>query len=190
MSKDERRSSIINAAVEIALTKGLTGATVRAVAKAIDASPGQIHHHFASASDLRAEAFRTAINRVAVPGPDELAGMVPLDRLLSALIGEGQAFDVQTAGLWNEALAVARKDGIVRKAVRGLMEECIESIKEIIEKGQSTGDFRKDVKPGEVATRLVAVAMGLDLLASLELETRASSEEIKDLVARGLLENQ
>ncbi len=57
MTPDQRRDAIVDAALEVALVKGLASTTVRDVAAAMGTSSGLIHHYFGSMDDVLAAAF-------------------------------------------------------------------------------------------------------------------------------------
>ena len=57
LNRDQRREMILQAAMQIALAEGFTAMTVRRIATEAQTSTGQVHHHFSSASHLKAEAF-------------------------------------------------------------------------------------------------------------------------------------
>ena len=63
MNPDERRQAIVDAALAVALRKGLAGTTVRDVAAEMDTSSGLIHHYFASMDEVLAAAFETGRRR-------------------------------------------------------------------------------------------------------------------------------
>ena len=58
LNRDQRREMILQAAMQIALAEGFTAMTVRRIATEAQTSTGQVHHHFSSASHLKAEAFK------------------------------------------------------------------------------------------------------------------------------------
>src|SRR4029450_9113312 len=60
MSPPERREAIVDAALAVALVKGLASTTVRDVAAEMGTSRGLIHHYFASMDDVLAAAFEQA----------------------------------------------------------------------------------------------------------------------------------
>ena len=80
MTPEQRRDAIVDAALGVALTKGLASTTVRDVAAAMGTSSGLIHHYFESMDDVLAAAFeRVATQDLALteaamsdaPGPRE-----------------------------------------------------------------------------------------------------------------------
>ncbi len=66
LSKDERREAILQAAMRVALNDGFTGMTVRNIAAEAKVATGQVHHHFASAGELKAQAFISLIRALLV----------------------------------------------------------------------------------------------------------------------------
>ena len=57
MTPDQRRDAIVDAALAVALEKGLASTTVRDVAALMGTSSGLIHHYFDSMDDVLAAAF-------------------------------------------------------------------------------------------------------------------------------------
>ena len=57
MTPDQRRDAIVDAALGVALEKGLAATTVRDVAAAMGTSSGLIHHYFDSMDEVLAAAF-------------------------------------------------------------------------------------------------------------------------------------
>src|SRR5512134_3409832 len=57
LSPADRREAIVDAAIAVALRKGLASTTVRDVAATMGTSSGLVHHYFASMDDVLAAAF-------------------------------------------------------------------------------------------------------------------------------------
>ena len=57
LNREQRREMILQAAMHVALNEGFSAMTVRRIATEAQTSTGQVHHHFASNSHLKAEAF-------------------------------------------------------------------------------------------------------------------------------------
>lgn len=167
MNREDRRSSIVDAAMEIALSDGLSAITVRAIANALKVSPGQIHHNFESISEIKAEALRAAVLKISSPSGCKPVSDVPHQRLFEAVVGDQENWDVQAASLWNEALYIARQDQFVGKMVQTLVLAWIDQITSVVRDGQASGNFLKAESPNEIANRLAVIAMGLDRLGAL-----------------------
>lgn len=175
MKADARRAHIVEAAVEITLRDGLSAATVRAVASAMGAAPAHIHHHFPSASALRAEALRAAAERVAPFSPEKLQGLPSRRQLLIALIGDGEAADVNAIALWNDGLIAARQDDGIKAVVRAAMIDCIAALAKLIEDGQASGEFSAAADAGEAALGLMTMVMGMDQFSGLGINSSTRS---------------
>jgi AcrR family transcriptional regulator len=176
MNRDDRRASIVEAAVEIILKDGIAAATVRGVAKALDASPGQIHHHFSSADALRAEAFRTLWRRLTSGLAERLAEMPPRERLITALVGDDPDYEDALAKLWNEALAASGAEPLLQGALAEAVQEWMDVLAGAVEEGIQAGVFSPGVRPAEVARHLASFSMGMDALAGLGLPNHSEDE--------------
>lgn len=189
MKRDDRRSSIVDAAMEIALSDGLSAVTVRAIAGALKVSPGQIHHNFESISEIKAEAFRAAVLRISTLGGDKLLSAPPHEKLFEALVGNRETWDAQAACLWNEALTVAHQDSHVRGVLHTLLLEWIDQITMLVQEGQESGHFQKTDSADQIANRLVVVVVGLDRLGALnhpKYSRQAVCEKIRETIEREL----
>lgn len=60
MTPEERREAIVDAALAVAVRKGLGATTVRDVSAEMGTSSGLIHHYFDSMDDVLATAFDRA----------------------------------------------------------------------------------------------------------------------------------
>ncbi len=169
LNRNERRASIVNAAVAIILKDGIGAATVRGVAKALDAAPGQIHHHFASADALRAEAFRALWTQLTADFGERLKAMAPRDRLITALIGDVPDYKAALTRLWNDSLATSSAEPLLKSAVADAVQDWIAVLAGAIEEGVSQGIFLCKAPSWEVATHLASYCLGMDILAGLGL---------------------
>jgi AcrR family transcriptional regulator len=57
LNREARREVIMLAAMRVALQGGLGAMTVRQIAAEAGVSTGQLHHHFTSIGELKAQAF-------------------------------------------------------------------------------------------------------------------------------------
>ncbi|TYC64249.1 TetR family transcriptional regulator [Rhodobacterales bacterium] len=162
MSRKERRVAIVDAAVGLVWEKGLGAATVRAVAEALQASPGQIHHHFGSADELRAEAFREAWRRMTPALMHDLETLKPLARLAVLIAGPKNEQHVLIQRLWRDALASARMDESVRKAVREELLHWQNVIASALAEANAQGDLSQSLNEDHAAHRMLALCLGLD----------------------------
>ncbi len=163
LSKGERRAVIIDAAVDLIWDKGLGAATVRAVADAVGSAPGQIHHHFMCADDLRAEAFREAWRRMNPAIHVELNSKPPVERLTALVSGFAGEQRIVVERLWRDALASARMEPAVREAVREQLAHWRHIFIEALKEAKASGDAPDGLNVAHVAQRLMALSLGLDV---------------------------
>lgn len=173
----QRRAQIVEAALDLMVRDGLAGTTVRAVASAIGASPGQIHHHFESADALRAEAFRQFgrhLSERAAAASRDLAGM---DLLINILLCEQENMDLQLDRLMHEVVSAAHLDTLLREAVGDVMEmwrmRVADAITAMLQGCRP--DCSADVT--RMSQRLVAIAIGSDVVSGFGMG-RAFEPEI------------
>ena len=171
LSQEERRQQIVNAVVELVAQEGLTAATVRRIAQNLECSPGQIHHHFASADALRAEAVREVWRRIEPDLVELLHRHAPRQRLVTIL--SGCVADIDPAlnplltiahHLWQEAWD-SRKHPAIRNAftegIANMQREIITALKELA----NAGDLDPDTDFSVLSLTLIAASQGYDFLA-------------------------
>jgi AcrR family transcriptional regulator len=163
MDPQERREAIVEAALAVALRKGLGSTTVRDVAAQMGTSSGLIHHYFGSMDDVLAAAFE----RVA---EDDLRqtveAMAATDDPLEALavffrtyapVDKDRAFQ-----FWLDAWAEAGRRPPVRATSRRLNLAWQSLLRETIERGVAA-DRLRCVDPAAAAWRLLSLVDGLAL---------------------------
>lgn len=168
LNREDRRENILLAAMRVALDEGLSAMTVRRIASVAGVAAGQVHHHFASTSELRALAFIRLI-RVLLD-----TEVVPEDaswrqRLHSMLGSDDRGFE-RYIKLWREAQLMAMRDPEIKGAYVLTMEMWHEEAMKIIHAGQQAGEFTLSDSVESVAWRLIALVCGLDGMHVLGLE--------------------
>lgn len=170
MHKEARRAAILKAAVDLIRKDGLAATTVRSVAKAIGASPGQIHHHFASADELRAEAFR-ALWISAIPCFEaRIANLDAREKLRHLLLGDDTKEGRVVKRVWREALAIADRDEAVAQVIREGLQRWSAEISQAIQEARAAKPADPTaVAPELAAKRLIALSFGVKLLNDLQI---------------------
>lgn len=168
LNREDRRENILLAAMRVALDEGLSAMTVRRISSVAGVAAGQVHHHFASTSELRALAFIRLI-RVLLD-----TEVVPEDaswrqRLHSMLGSDDRGFE-RYIKLWREAQLMAMRDPEIKGAYVLTMEMWHEEAVKIIHAGQQAGEFTLSDSVENVAWRLIALVCGLDGMHVLGLE--------------------
>jgi len=174
LSKDERREAILQAAMRVALNDGFTGMTVRNIAAEAKVATGQVHHHFASAGELKAQAFISLIR--ALLDADVVAE--------NASWPERRSFEPYIR-LWREAQLLAARDPEIKGAYLLTMEMWHQETVDIIRAGEQAKAFTLKDTPENVAWRLIGLVCGLDGLYALsmpEMDDAAFNQHLKTLI--------
>ncbi|MCB5411023.1 TetR family transcriptional regulator C-terminal domain-containing protein [Pseudogemmobacter faecipullorum] len=154
-------------------SEGLAAATVRRIAQELGCSPGQIHHHFASAEALRAEAVRDVWARIEPILSAALAPLPPRQRLLIVLAScvEYLPDDMQPAmiaakRLWREARD-AHPGPEVRDAVAEGLGRLRSELETTLRRGIAEGEFPAGLDVRKVLLDLMTATIGYDNLTDL-----------------------
>ncbi|MGP9806202.1 TetR family transcriptional regulator [Paracoccus sp. NSM] len=182
LSRDLRRTQIINAAVELTMTEGLNAATVRRVASAISVSPGQIHHHFTSADALRAEAFRVFGQRLAQTFERDASDQPAMERALTLLDCKRSNPEIDVDRLWKEAMFASREADLVREAVRDVLVAWQDMLADALSAILAERGLQTDRELHASARRLIAMAIGSDLIADFHLRDPGDLQELQDCI--------
>ncbi|MEO3988760.1 TetR family transcriptional regulator [Pseudocitrobacter cyperus] len=160
LSKDERREEIMQAAMRVALAEGFPAMTVRRIASEASMATGQVHHHFASAGELKAQAF-IRLTRALLDANPLPEGASWRDRLCSMLGSDDGGFEPYIR-LWREAQLIAAKDPDIKEAYILTMRMWHDETTAIIREGHAAQEFTLRDEPGNIAWRLIALVCGLD----------------------------
>ncbi|EXB27476.1 bacterial regulatory s, tetR family protein [Acinetobacter baumannii 1437282] len=168
LNREQRREMILQAAMQVALNEGFSAMTVRRIATEAQTSTGQVHHHFASSSHLKAEAFIKLMQQL-----DEIENQVStanaLQRL-SLLLGCENIEQIQPyLRLWNEAEVLIDQDEEIKRAYNIAMQDWHLSIVNMINEGQAQGEFHFESNSHDIAWRLIAFVCGLEGIYKLGL---------------------
>jgi AcrR family transcriptional regulator len=163
MSPHQRREAIVDAALAVAVRKGLAATTVRDVAAEMGTSSGLIHHYFDSMDEVLAAAFervaaedlrQTEVLLEEVGDPHEL---IRAFLASYAPVGDDWAFQ-----LWLDAWAEAARRPVLREASRRLNLAWAAVLERAIRAGVANGAFRCD-DPTAAAWRILSLVDGLAL---------------------------
>ncbi len=177
-SREVRRQMILETAVNIAYQEGLSATTVRRIAQEAQIAVGQIHHHFSSADELRAEAFKLsveqALNLLIEDGKKENASC--LEMLHWCLFIENYEEAHKYSKLWKEAEVISFQDENMREAFRYVTKQWHTTIVNLLEKGALNSEFKYDRPKALIAWDFIAYSHGLDGIFALGLEEFGQKE--------------
>lgn len=161
---------ILDVAMRLALKDGLSAMTVRRIATEAQISTGQVHHHFKSASHLKAEVFTCLMNQLTM-----IEKSVETDNWYTKISISLGCEDIQQVQpylkLWNEAEVILAQDEEIQKAYNLTMEQWHTSIKDLIELGVVNKEYviQKNTNSTDIAWRLITFVCGLENICNLGL---------------------
>jgi AcrR family transcriptional regulator len=163
MSPAERREAIVDAALAVAVRKGLAGTTVRDVAAEMGSSSGLIHHYFDSMDEVLAAAFERvaehdlrATAAAMALAPDQRTAVVAFFRAYAPVEADW-AFQ-----LWLDVWSDAARRPAIRATSTRLNLEWQRLLQGTIEAGVEAGEFRCP-DPEGAAWRIMSLVDGLAL---------------------------
>ncbi|HCE8954168.1 TPA: TetR family transcriptional regulator [Raoultella ornithinolytica] len=168
LNREARREVIMLAAMRVALQGGLGAMTVRQIAAEAGVSTGQLHHHFTSIGELKAQAFVRLIREmldIQLVAEDASSR----ERLFSMLGSEDGRLDPYIR-LWREGQLLSGSDSDIKEAYLLTMSMWHEETVNIIRLGSENGEFHPDDSAENIAWRLIALVCGLDGIYALGME--------------------
>lgn len=187
LSRDERRELILEAAMRVALSDGFAGMTVRRIANEAGVATGQVHHHFSSGAELKAQAFVRVMGELL--DVDVLPESAGWRERLHAMLGSNEdGFDPYIR-LWREAQVLASKEAELKGAYLLTMEMWHEKVVAIINAGVTAGEFIRHDSTENIAWRLIALVCGLDgiyVLGMPDVDDAAFDRHLDAMIHREL----
>lgn len=183
LSKDERREEIMQAAMRVALSDGFTAMTVRRIATEAKVATGQVHHHFASAGELKSQAFIRLIRDLL--DAEVVAENASWREKLHAMLGSDDRSFEPYIRLWREAQLLAARDSEIKGAYVLTMEMWHQETVAIIRAGEQQNAFRLKDTPENIAWRLIGLVCGLDglyVLSMPEMDDAAFNRHLETLI--------
>lgn len=161
----QRREAILNAAMEVFLTKGYQLATINDIAQQAGLSVGAIYRYFPTKADLMLALVHERLGRA----PELFARMTrrtddPWERLVRCVDLFTTALRVRHPGtgrLLLVTLAEAVQHGDVRRGLHERFAGLVDYVADILAEGVARGRFRADVEPRSVAALLLSLADGV-----------------------------
>ena len=157
----------MQAAMRLALRGGFAAMTVRQIAREAQVAAGQLHHHFTSIGELKAQVFIRLIREMLdMPLVAEDASW--RERLFSMIGSEDGRLEPYIR-LWREGQVLADSDPDIKAAYLLTMNMWHAETVAIIEQGLASGEFRS-AEPADIAWRFIALVCGLDGIYALDTQ--------------------
>ncbi len=158
----EKQFEIINSAIELIAERGIQQFTIKNLAKKISKAEGAIYRHFNSKIEIllsilklfrqnKEEAFQSLMDPA-------LTSLQKLEKILSVRFREFAANPAIAAVIFSEE--IFQNEKMLANEVFGIMQESQKSMEDIIIKGQSENQIRKDIPAGQL-TLLITGALRL-----------------------------
>jgi AcrR family transcriptional regulator len=163
MSPVQRRETIVAAALQVAVAKGLASTTVRDVAAAMGTSSGLIHHYFDSMDDVLAAAFEQVAHQDLAVSERLMGEAASPTEALRVFFRTYTPADKDWAfQLWLDAWAEAARRPAIQATSRRLNLEWQGLLERTIRDGLGVGAFVCP-DPAGAAWRILSLLDGLAL---------------------------
>jgi AcrR family transcriptional regulator len=163
MSPEDRRQAIVDAALQVALRKGLASTTVRDVATEMGTSSGLIHHYFDSMDEVLAAAFEQAAGNDLAITTQAMAAEGDSTGKLRAFFRTYASTDQDWAfQLWLDAWAEASRRPALRRTSQRLNVAWQQLLANTIRDGVADSSL-ESADPDGAAWRIISLLDGLSL---------------------------
>ncbi|CFQ37285.1 TetR family transcriptional regulator [Yersinia aleksiciae] len=183
LNREERHDTILQAAMRVAITEGMAATTVRRVASEAGVAVGQVHHHFASVSRLRADAFLLLVKQSLTAFADSSQNLPATERVLRVLGYPQDEMGQRETRLWNEVSILAERDELIKAAYAASMSDWHQATVDVINAGIASDEFRSDINASDIAWRLIGLLCGLDGLTQFTELGFSEAEILRHLAA-------
>lgn len=162
------RQRIVHAAFETLRDEGFSPASARAIASRGGFNPALIFYYFDSVNDLLVEALAHSSRTQLVRYQEALAGIDTVAELVQA--AEGQLrddFDSGHVKVLAELISASATDGELRAAVLAQLQPWMAFTEETLERVLVPSGLIDVVSPEQAAFAVVALFVGMELLAGV-----------------------
>lgn len=168
LCKEARRTTILEAAARVARREGLAATTVRRVALEAGAATGQVHHHFSSAAELRAQAYTQVMKVLKDQLLEQCQTLTARERLNLFLIDSKDDHSLMAIPLWHEAMLLTEQEPLMKAAFALSVTDWHEMVSDAITLGRQKGEFVEGESPAHISWRLIGLSSSMDAIARLE----------------------
>ena len=179
----DRRTALLDAAVQQIAAKGARGMRVEEVARAAGVSPALIYHHFGDRSTLLQRALEHIGAWANVyTTPDAGTGREMVVQLLVDEIQDDPTVRTNSIA-WGELRNTSFFDQALRPKVQELTNRWIDDVAQLVAQGQSDGTIAAGHDPTALCVELTAIVEGLSgRWLTGQLTTAAARRHVAALV--------
>jgi len=168
LCKEARRNTILEAAARIARREGLAATTVRRVAQEAGAATGQVHHHFSSAAQLRAQAYTQVMKILKAQLEEKSVTLPDRDGLHLLLVDPQDEESLIAIPLWHQAMLLTEQEPLMKAAFALSVADWHELVSDAIRFGRQKGEFVQGESPEHISWRLIGLSSSMDAMSRLE----------------------
>jgi len=168
LCKEARRNTILEAAARIARREGLAATTVRRVAQEAGAATGQVHHHFSSAAQLRAQAYTQVMKILKAQLEEKSLTLTARERLNLLLVDPQDEESLIAIPLWHQAMLLTEQEPLMKAAFALSVADWHELVSDAIRFGRQKGEFVQGESPEHISWRLIGLSSSMDAMSRLE----------------------
>lgn len=168
LCKEARRNTILEAAARIARREGLAATTVRRVAQEAGAATGQVHHHFSSAAQLRAQAYTQVMKILKAQLEEKSVTLTARERLNLLLVDPQDEESLMAIPLWHEAMLLTEQEPLMKAAFALSVYDWHQLVSDAISFGRQKGEFVQGESPEHISWRLIGLSSSMDAMSRLE----------------------
>lgn len=168
LCKEARRNTILEAAARIARREGLAATTVRRVAQEAGAATGQVHHHFSSAAQLRAQAYTQVMKILKAQLEEKSVTLTARERLNLLLVDPQDEESLMAIPLWHEAMLLTEQEPLMKAAFALSVSDWHQLVSDAISFGRQKGEFVQGESPEHISWRLIGLSSSMDAMSRLE----------------------
>jgi len=168
LCKEARRNTILEAAARIARREGLAATTVRRVAQEAGAATGQVHHHFSSAAQLRAQAYTQVMKILKAQLEEKSVTLTARERLNLLLVDPQDEESLMAIPLWHEAMLLTEQEPLMKAAFALSVSDWHQLVSDAISFGRKKGEFVQGESPEHISWRLIGLSSSMDAMSRLE----------------------
>jgi AcrR family transcriptional regulator len=177
LKKSERHDEILKVAMNMIAEESITSITARSVAEQAGIAVGQIHHHFKSIGQLKAQALIKVTDELVAQADRELAQQSVINKIISLVSPIEGKEGLVIRKLWNEAIFLAERDPDIKQACKQSTEEWHKTLVKLLEEAIAAKKIAEN-DADELAWRLIALSCGIDNLAIVD-EFAFTKEAVK-----------
>ncbi|MEZ0092465.1 TetR/AcrR family transcriptional regulator [Streptacidiphilus sp. EB129] len=191
LSAQDRRASILDAAIKVFAERGYQRGKVSEVAARVGVTEPVVFQNFGSKAALFAAVVDLAATRICAELADTVATGIPVTTLVAQALSPAHLDQMHAQGslgvLFADSVAPAAEPAVAQ-AGQAAVRRIAHALADTLRHGQTTGDIRADADPDAVAWLLLSLISARPLrLAAMPQDTRDHLDTAIATMAAGLL---